>query len=189
MRSRLCVAFSFVLIAGCGERGGGQKSDGTVPGSGAPARTVSYTADSGKGRRWDFVSPADVGRAVVAELNAKDREGLYRLLVSKQEYTEEMWPAFPASNPKFNFTPEFAWSSLNKKCIIGIEKWTARDGGQDLAFVEIRFTKPAEPYIGFRLHRGTVLTVKNPQGQEVELKFLGSIVEKGWRYKLLSYDD
>jgi hypothetical protein len=181
-----------LLLSGCGEKDGGQKQreSASTTGAGGPATKVSYTRDSGRAlERRDFASPADLGRAVVEGLNANDPEALYRLLVSKQEYTGELWPAFPASDPKFNFTPEFAWSNLYKKCVIGIEKRTARHGGKNLSFSGIRFDRPTEAYNGFRLHRGTVLTVRNPDGKEGELKFLGSVVEKGGRYRLLSYDD
>ncbi|RKU08208.1 hypothetical protein C6501_16795 [Candidatus Poribacteria bacterium] len=138
-------------------------------------------------RVWEnsLDSPDQIGLAVVDALNQKDIEKLNELRVQRKEYLSWIYPAFPKSN----FPPDFAWSNLNKKCYIGIKRWIDRYGGLNLNFVKIRFDKPTESYKGFQLLRGTVLTLKNPAGQELDLKILGSVVLKDNRYKLLSYDD
>jgi len=134
-------------------------------------------------------SPGQLGLAVVDALNNKDIEKLNRLRVQRKEYLDWIWPAFPASRPPNNFPGDFAWSNLNKKCNIGMKKWIARYGGQDLEFVAIRFDRPTETYKGFQLLRGTVLMLKNAAGEKGELKILGSVVVKNNGYKLLSYED
>ena len=134
-------------------------------------------------------SPEELGRAVVDALNSQDQEALHRLRVNRREYTETLWPAFPGSDPKLNFTPEFAWGNMNRKCIVGVEKWVRRYGGNNLTFIGIRFDRPTEPYEGFQLLRGTLLTVRSPKGDQVDLRILGSVVQRDAHYKLLSYDD
>lgn len=134
-------------------------------------------------------SPGQLGLAVVDALNNRDIEQLNRLRVQREEYLDRIWPAFPASQPPSNFPGDFAWSNLNKKCNIGMKKWIARYGGQNLKFIAIRFDRPTETYEGFQLLRGTVLMLKNAAGEKGELKILGSVVEKDNRYKLLSYED
>ncbi len=134
-------------------------------------------------------SPGQLGLAVVDALNNRDIEKLNRLRVQREEYLDWIWPAFPASQPPSNFPGDFAWSNLNKKCNIGMKKWIARYGGQNLKFIAIRFDRPTETYEGFQLLRGTVLMLKNAAGEKGELKILGSVVEKDNRYKLLSYED
>lgn len=134
-------------------------------------------------------SPGQLGLAVVDALNRKDVEALNQLRVQREEYLKWLWPAFPASRPPNNFSGDFAWANLNKKCNIGMKKWIARYGEQAFKFVNIRFDKPTEVYDGFQLLRGTVLTLQNRAGQKQELKILGSVVVKDNRYKLLSYED
>ena len=70
-----------------------------------------------------------------------------------------------------------------------MKKWITHFGGHNLKFVDIRFDRPLETYEGFRLLRGTVLTLQNAAGEKRELKILGSVVVKNNRYKLLSYKD
>ena len=60
-------------------------------------------------------SPAALGHAVVDALNRGDIDGLHRLRVTQDEYLSWIWPAFPASRPPYNFTPDFAWSKCNNK--------------------------------------------------------------------------
>ena len=139
--------------------------------------------------RHSFDSPDRLGIAVVDALNKKNIEALDRLRVQREEYLNWIWPAFPASRPPNNFPGDFAWSNLNKKCNIGMQKWIAQYGGRTLKFVAIRFEKPMETYDGFQLLRGTVLTLQKTDGEKEELKILGSVVVKNKRYKLLSYKD
>ena len=134
-------------------------------------------------------SPDHLGLAVVNALNGKNIEQLDCLRVQREAYLDWIWSAFPASRPPNNFPGDFAWSNLNKKCNIGMKKWIAHFGGHNLKFVDIRFDRPAETYEGFRLLRGTVLTLQNVAGEKRELKILGSVVVKNDRYKLLSYED
>ena len=134
-------------------------------------------------------SPDQLGLAVVDALNRKDIEHLNRLRVHREEFLNWIWPEFPASRPPSNFPGDFAWSNMNKKCNIGMKKWIARYGGQNLKFVGIRFERPQETYDGFQLLRGTILTLQNAAGEKRELKILGSVVVKDKRYKLLSYED
>ena len=134
-------------------------------------------------------SPVQLGLAVVDALNNNDIEKLNRLRVQRKAYLDWIWPEFPASQPPSNFPGDFAWSNLNKKCNVGMKKWIARYGGQNLKFVAIRFDESTETYKGFQLLRGTVLVLKNAAGEKGELRMLGSVVEKDKRYKLLSYED
>ncbi len=140
---------------------------------------------------WEdsFDSPDQLGLAVVDALNTKDIEKLNRLRVQREEYLDWIWPEFPASQPPSNFPGDFAWSNLNKKCHIGMKKWIARYGGQNLEFVAIRFDGDTKTYTGFQLLRGPVLMLKNATGEKGELRILGSVVVKNGRYKLLSYED
>lgn len=138
-------------------------------------------------RTWEdsLDSPNQIGLAVVDALNRKDIVKLNRLRVQRQEYISWIYPRFP----KNNFPPDFAWNNLNKKCNIGMKRWIETYGELNLSFVNIRFNRPTESYKGFHLLRGTVLTLQDTSGKELELNVLGSVVVKNSRYKLLSYDD
>lgn len=134
-------------------------------------------------------TPEELGKAVVTALNAQSEDDLHRLRVDKDLYMNELWPAFQAQRPALNFTADFAWSNLDKKCRTGVSKWVRRYNEKNYEFVRIQFTEPTQTYDGFQLRRGTVLTVKTPDGKEHALRILGSVVEKERYYRLLSYDN
>ncbi len=115
----------------------------------------------------------------------KQVEWLHKLRVSKTEYLGWVLPAFPETH----FPVEFVWSNLNKKCIVGGRKWAKQYQNRSLEFVSLDFEKEPVAYEGFRLLSGTVLTVKNGNGQVKKLHILGSVIEKSGEYKLLSYRD
>ena len=136
-------------------------------------------------KRGYGTTPDELGKAVVEALNNNSETELHRLRADKTQYINDLWPQF--SSP--GMTGEFAWGNLNKKCIRGTAKWLKTHGGQNLEFVRIAFTKPTEDYQTFKLRRGSILTVKNAKGTQMDLKILGSVIEKDRYYRLLSYDD
>lgn len=136
-----------------------------------------------------FNSPAHIGQVCVDALNRGDTDVLHRLRVNRDEYLSWIWPEFPAARPPRNFPGDFAWSNLNKQSVLGLGKWLQVYGGKNLTFVDMRFEKPTEKYNGFTLLRGSVLTVRNVNGNNLELRILGSVVEKAGRYKLLSFKE
>jgi len=142
-------------------------------------------------RNWQhsLETPEAVALSVVTALNQGDVEALHRLRVTREEYLAWIWPSFPSSKAPYAFPADFAWSNLNKKCQIGVNKWVRIYGRQDLVFSSLHFEKSAEEYKGFRLLRGTVLSAKKPNGDEIALEIIGSMVENAGRYKLLSYRD
>ena len=138
-------------------------------------------------RTWEnsLDSPDQIGLEVVEALNQRDIEKLNRLRIQRKEYVSWIYPAFP----KTNFPVDFAWNNLNKNCNIGMKRWIESYGDLNLNFINIRFNKPRESYMGFHLLRGTVLTLQDASGKKLELNILGSIVVMNDRCKLLSYVD
>ncbi len=132
-------------------------------------------------------SPEALGKAVVSARNAGDPDALHALRVTKDAYLEDLYPAFPSS--RNNFSGDFAWGNLNKKCLVGVRKWVGRFGEKEYQFAGIRFDRPQEFYDGFSLLRGAVLTVSTPEGAQRDLRILGSVVVQDGTYSLLSYDD
>ena len=130
-----------------------------------------------------------IGQVCVDALNRGDADALHRLRVNRDEYLSWIWHEFPAAHPPNNFPGDFAWSNLHKQSVLGLGKSLRTYGGKDLTFVDIRFEKPTEKYNGFSLLRGSVLTVQNANGKNLELRILGSVVNKAGRYKLLSFKE
>ena len=139
--------------------------------------------------RGSFNSLDHIGQACVNALNRGDADALHRLRVSRDEFLSWIWHEFPAAHPPNNFPGDFAWANLNKQSVLGLRKSLRTHGGKDLTFVDLRFEELTEKYNGFTLLRGSVLTVRTPNGNTLELRILGSVVKKAGQYKLLSFKE
>ena len=140
---------------------------------------------------WEdgYASVDALGEAVVDALNRADADALRRLRVTQDEFVGWMWNEFPASRPPQNFPADFGWSNLNKNSAVGAERWVKAFGNGNWTYVEMRFKDPTKSYKGFKLLRGTTLVVRATDGTPRELNILGSVVQRGNRVKLLSYQE
>lgn len=137
-------------------------------------------------RSWNYASNSleELGQNVVDSLNLSSLEKLHQIRVSQQEYQGWVLPAFPETG----FPDDFTWNNLNKNCLIAASRSVQNYGQGELKFVSLEFEDSARNYRGFRLLRGSVLTVLREK-EEVKLRFLGSVIQKGTQYKFLSYKD
>lgn len=132
-------------------------------------------------------SPEAVARAVVAGLATGDLEALRRLALSEAEFRDLVWPMLPASRPERNLPLEYVWNDLATKSDANLR---ARLGGwQDRGFVlvSLTFKGGTEDYGTFKVHRETVLVLKDRDGREQSGRLFGSIIEHKGRFKVFSY--
>lgn len=133
-------------------------------------------------------SPSYVAQSVIDALNDGQTDALHKLRVNEDEYLSWVWPEFSASQPPMNFPGELAWANLNKTSFVGVQDAIASYSDSELTLVDIRIGH-TEGYGKFRLLQDNILVVRKIDGEELNLRFLGSIVERDGRYKLLSYRD
>ena len=137
----------------------------------------------------EYRSERELAEAVLRAVAANDAEALGRLRVGRTEYLDLLWPEFPqAKDPRHTLAPEFHWNLLDSSSAAGIRDVLADFGGSDFELLEVRPSAGVVEYDTFRLLRKFELRVRRrPDGREGVLRILGSIVERGGRYKLLSY--
>lgn len=133
-----------------------------------------------------FASPEALLDTLIHALEKRDTLTLQKLLVSKKEYRQWLWPEYPASWPVLNMPVEFAWGNLQAKTFRGLRYMIRTYGGQPLAYVSHSFEKK-DPYQTFTIHERPHVVVADTTGKEIELKEIGSIVEMNGSYKLISF--
>ncbi len=137
--------------------------------------------------RSSCASPEELVIEILAAVEADDMQGLTDLRVTEREHNQLLWPEFPARNN--NVQMDFAWDMLNTRSYTSqgraIGTWRQRG----LTFAGVRFERGVERYPTFVLHRGTVVSARTADGQDVELRFIGSILELDGQFKALSYKD
>jgi hypothetical protein len=132
-------------------------------------------------------SPEALGRAVLAALETRDVDALRALALTREEFTEHVWPELPAARPERNLSPSFVWGDLNQKSNVTLRNTLGAHGGKKYEFRSIRFLGETTQYDSYRVTRESELTVKDSAGSERQVRLFGSVLEKDGRYKVFSY--
>ena len=132
-------------------------------------------------------SPEAVARAVVAGLAARDAEGLRALALSEAEFRDIVWPRLPASRPERNVPWEYAWGDLHGKSEAHLAELLARWQDRGYALVSVAFRGDTTDHGAFRVHRASVLELRDADGRAHTARLFGSMIEMGGRYKAFSY--
>ena len=137
---------------------------------------------------WGLESPQAVAEAVVAALDARDVPALERLSVTEQEFRDVVWPRQPAARPERNIPWAYAWRSLaarSRHQLRGRSSEWVR--GRHATVVGVTFAGETTDYGAYRVHRRSVVTVRDAAGRQEMIRVFGSLIEQNGRYRVFSY--
>jgi hypothetical protein len=133
-------------------------------------------------------SPQAVAAAVIDALEARDQAALERLVVNEREFRQVVWPRQPAARPERNIPWDYAWRSLAARSRHQLRARLAEWGrGRRPAVVAVAFAGETTDYGAYRVHRRTVVTLRDAAGRLTTVRVFGSLIEQGGRYKVFSY--
>lgn len=137
-----------------------------------------------------FGSPEEACRQVLDALAAGDTLGLQRLILTRYEHDSILVPRMPIGRDTTgNKDLELAWYMLNQRSVKGMRRALADYAGQRFELVSVTFNRPRESYGPLTMHKGTQVTVRNEEGEEVVIGIFGSILEQNGKFKLVSIRD
>lgn len=130
----------------------------------------------------------DLGRRVVRALNHDDRDSLFELSLTSDEFRDILWREFPQSRPATGLTWEDAWTMLYARIRAGCLHALRDNGGHHYEF--LRFEQDTTVrYRNFSLHNGMVLVARGDQGQVEQFRWIRSVAERKGRFKIYSTED
>lgn len=134
-----------------------------------------------------FESPGAVASAVVQGLRSADLPRLRQLALTENEFHMLVWPKLPASRPERNVPWDYAWNDLATKSDANLR--ARLSGWQDRGYtvVDVAFSGGVTDYGTFRVHRDSVLTLRDGEGNVSNGRLLGSMIEQAGRFKVFSY--
>lgn len=134
-----------------------------------------------------FESPEAAARAVLEGFRGGDLAVLKGLALTEAEFKDLVWPKLPASRPERNLPMDYVWGDLAGKSDANLR--TRLGGWQDRGFaiVSLSFKEGVEDYGTFKVHRESVLILKDREGREQTGRLFGSILEHEGRFKVFSY--
>ena len=112
---------------------------------------------------------------------------LESLPLSELEFRTVVWPELPSSRPERGLPFDYVWGDLHQKSANAMRRLIDRHGGKRYSLVGLEFDGQTTPYETYRVHRETVLAVRDEAGGQQELALFGSILERDGEFKLFSY--
>jgi hypothetical protein len=131
-------------------------------------------------------SAASLASALLAALAGGDRTALEALALSETEFRDHVWPQLPAARPERNLPFSYVWADLRQKSALSLTNVLSREGGKRYQLVGIRFDGETD-YRTYRVHREAMLRVRDPGGEETDLRMCGSMIEQDGNWKVFSY--
>jgi hypothetical protein len=125
--------------------------------------------------------------AVLDGIARGDTAALRGLALNEQEFREHIWPELPASRPERNLPFSYVWGDLHQKSEMALGQTLARHGGRRYTLVSVRFAGDTTRYPSYTVFRETVLSVRDEQGVETDLRVFGSSLAKDDSWKVFSY--
>ncbi|MEW6130175.1 MAG: hypothetical protein AB1757_24275 [Acidobacteriota bacterium] len=149
----------------------------TVPATSQSARRILANAET---------SPEALCRNLLNALARQDLEALKAMRITKDEFCNYLFPELPSSRLP-NVTCDFVWQQATLKSDGGFYKMYPQHQGKKYAFVALRFAKGQDTYSTYRIHKASLITVRDETGKQQELRLFGSLLEMDGKYKLISF--
>ena len=130
-------------------------------------------------------SPAAVARAVLDAIERRSERGLRKLLVTRDEHRDLLWPHLPERG-----TLPFGYvRKLNRhNTTEGIDAALRTYGGAELELIRVEFQREPEHYDDFTLHKGARVWVRRASdGEKGYIEILDVLVEWNGRWKPFNY--
>jgi hypothetical protein len=127
-----------------------------------------------------------VQRFVVA-LEAADREALVRLVMNRSEFGYLYYEHTCYTRPPFELPPEVLWFQMQNRSGRGLTRLLDRLAGEPLGYLGYHCPEAAREEGPNRLWPDCMVRITSPQGESVEARLFGSILERDGRFKFVSY--
>lgn len=120
-------------------------------------------------------------------LVAGDSAVLRAMVVSPREFADLIYPESPNVRPPYQQDPALVWRTIQNPSESGFIRLVRRAGGVPVKLKSYRCdAKPVSEGVN-RLWGNCVLTLVGKQGDTSTHRFFGSILERGGRFKFMSY--
>lgn len=126
-------------------------------------------------------------RRWVRALEEQDTAALRALVLSPAEFAWLYHPELPAGSPAARMRPEVLWLLVQQNSEKGIVRVVRRLGGRPLGYLGHTCPAPAVRQGASRLWEGCAVTRAAAPGDTAAQRLFGSIVERGGRFKFVSY--
>ena len=126
-------------------------------------------------------------RRFVAALERRDTVALGGLLITKSEFGWLYYPTNPEGLPPYNLTPQLMWFMLEGRSSQGLRKLVQQRAGKPLRLISHRCEGEPSRQADNTVWGPCLVLRRGEKGDTVSDRLFGQIVERGGRYKFVSY--
>jgi hypothetical protein len=137
--------------------------------------------------RHASLSRADLVRRFVRDLSTRDTTDLRRAVIDSREFADLVYPDSPNTRPPYRQSPAFVWMQIAGQSTSGLTRLLQRRGGQQLKYVGYACPEKPDVQGANRLWPKCVVRVSSSAGDTTTQRLFGTILERGGRFKFVSY--
>jgi hypothetical protein len=127
-------------------------------------------------------------RLFALALEARDTSALARLVITRGEFAYVYYPSHPQARAPYNLSPGLMWFMLEGHSRRGLVRALQQRGGAPLHYVGHRC--PQHERLGDNaVWAGCSVVQQPPGGKAVAEVLFGPIIERGGRFKFVSYSN
>lgn len=123
----------------------------------------------------------------IRAVEARDADEFSRLVLQRDEFIGLYYPHTRYTARPYELAPALLWFQMENPSSRGLSRLLARLGGRDLEFQ--RLTCPEAPLVEEqnRIWEHCTVRVRGADGPHAERRLFGAMLERGGRWKFLSY--
>lgn len=126
-----------------------------------------------------------LAKQVLADLTAKDQQGLEALAINEAEFKKYIWPTVAGRVAGGDIDEKKFYAMYSKGSQAALAQHLANFGGKQLEFVKAT-TDPAKQYKGYRVLPNPEITVRT-ESKEETLKLGSALLEHDGSVKVANY--
>jgi hypothetical protein len=132
-------------------------------------------------------SPEELVRRFLDLVAGNNVDQIRRLAVNEEEFSLLLYPETPAADPRRNTSAEFVWNMHHIRSESSLERMIHAIGGRRLELEELRFTGGTTEYETYRVHRDSLLVLRDENGEQQRVRLFGSVLELDNQFKIFSF--
>ena len=132
-------------------------------------------------------SRSELVRLFAAALRRSDTAALRDLLVSRAEFGHFVFPESPFTRPPYRTKPIVIWTQLLGESTSGLERLLKNVAGDSSRISQLACDEAAERQGANRYWRDCTVVLESPRGNARRMHLFGHVMERGGRFKFLSY--
>lgn len=132
-------------------------------------------------------SRSQLVRQFATALRRSDSAALRRLLISRAEFGHFVFPESPFTRPPYKTKPVVIWTQLLSESTSGLERLLKNVAGDSSRISTLVCDEPPQRQGANRYWRNCTVALRPAKGSATRMHLFGHIIERGGRFKFVSY--